>query len=222
MVTPAQAARYWREHIAPKHRLNRHPQLSGTQCQCICGEVFPSYYALIDHTTEENSTTEPSVDKGETFPYLDPDLVAKALGAEPMELIENPWLEVEHTWLWEDHLEGEVYKCKCSTSFETHQALMDHTAEKNPVIETHELGRAGVAIERSAHEKTLKKLKRAVEIFQELRDHITGKMWSHGPQCQRVEGTPYIDCVCNLKQLGEIYSKDIEPFLVNNPIKDFT
>lgn len=79
---------------------------------------------------------------------------------------------VEHFWQnWEDaigptELAQPPYICKCGVEFDTHAKLMKHTAELNPIIESYELGRAGVAVERSAHEGTLKKLERALDFLE--------------------------------------------------------
>jgi hypothetical protein len=81
-------------------------------------------------------------------------------------------LDIDHTWQnWQDsigptELAQPSYICKCGEEFDTHAELMNHTAELNPVIESYELGRAGVGIERSAHEKTLKKLKKALDLLE--------------------------------------------------------
>lgn len=80
--------------------------------------------------------------------------------------------DVEHRWQnWEDaigstELVQPPYICKCGQEFDTHAKLMKHTAESNPIMETYELGRAGVAIERSAHKGTLEKLEKALDFLE--------------------------------------------------------
>lgn len=72
--------------------------------------------------------------------------------------------DVEHTWQnWLDH--EPPYVCKCGQEFNLHSDLMDHTAEFNPSVSTLDMGRAGVSVEREAHENTLALLKRARNIF---------------------------------------------------------
>ena len=67
---------------------------------------------------------------------------------------------VKHTWhnLYSDE---PTFICKCGEEFETHDLLMKHTAELNPTLDTLTMGRAGAAIEREAHTKTLDLLRRA-------------------------------------------------------------
>lgn len=71
--------------------------------------------------------------------------------------------EVDHIW---DYSDEDIYLCKCGEEFITHTMLMEHTAELNPPMESHELGTAGVFIERAAHEKTLKDFNRAIILLQ--------------------------------------------------------
>jgi hypothetical protein len=75
------------------------------------------------------------------------------------------------THSWANYYSDEApYICYCGQEFDEHQKLMDHTAEANPTItESYELGRAGVAIERTAHEETLKKFNKALDFIEEVR-----------------------------------------------------
>ncbi len=214
-MTPEDAARAWQQYnnpMRPKHRL--HYEIKDVHC-CTCGAVFDSYYKLLDHTVKENPSVEfvnPVVDEGETFPCIEHSQIVNALGAEPIK--QDIDSDIKHTWYnWESFTDGEVYRCKCGELFHTHSMLMAHTAENNPSIESYQLGRAGAAIERSAHEKTIQNLKRAVEILKIVSAHINGEKWAHGPDCKVIEGTTYIDCRCNLKKLCEVQCKEIEPFL---------
>jgi len=86
----------------------------------------------------------------------------------PLEI--NPVLGT-HTWV--SYFRDEApYECNCGLDFDTHEKLMEHTMAFNPPIESYELGRAGVFIERTAHEKTLERLKTAMDLLQEVVEDV--------------------------------------------------
>ena len=76
--------------------------------------------------------------------------------------------KMTHTWVsfWRDEA---PYECHCGQEFDTHAKLMEHTAAFNEPIESYELGRAGAAIEREAHEATLEKLNKALDLIEQVR-----------------------------------------------------
>jgi len=73
-----------------------------------------------------------------------------------------------HSWV-NFYKDEAPYICNCGQEFDTHPKLMDHTAAFNPPIESYELGRAGVAIERTAHENTLTNLNEALDLIESVR-----------------------------------------------------
>lgn len=79
--------------------------------------------------------------------------------------------DVAHSWhnwldaIGPEELESPPYICKCGEEFDTHKELMKHTSESNPKLDTLTMGRAGAAIEREAHTKTLDLLRRARDIL---------------------------------------------------------
>ncbi len=88
----------------------------------------------------------------------------------PPEPPKGGFSEVEHTWL-NLYSDDPTFNCKCGEEFETHKALMDHTAKSNPTMRPEDFGRAGAGIERSAHEGTLKLLRRARDLLLKSHDH---------------------------------------------------
>lgn len=73
--------------------------------------------------------------------------------------------DVEHTWHNIYASDRVYYDCKCGEHFDTHAELMKHTAELNPKLDTLTMGRAGAALEREAHTKTIDLLRRARAIL---------------------------------------------------------
>jgi len=73
--------------------------------------------------------------------------------------------DVEHTWAnFED---GQApYLCKCGESFNTHELLMTHTSESNPVVEAKDLGSVGAYLEADSCSK---KLNKALDFIEEVR-----------------------------------------------------
>ena len=129
------------------------------------------------------------------------------------------WNEtVDHTW--KNWLEDKApYTCKCGVDFDTHDALMKHTAELNPQLDTLTMGRAGAAIEREAHTNTLDLLRRARKTLQRIDEVLDGDALVHGSSChQLIPDMPYYECRCGLKNLEEIQLVRIEPLL--RDIKD--
>lgn len=131
--------------------------------QCACGEVFKNHVALDEHMSKENP---------QDVPFSNHTI--------PTPLVALTKDEVMHTWAnWLDaigpkELESPPYICKCGEEFEAHDLLMKHTAELNPSISTFDMGRAGVGIERSAHENTLALLRRARDIML-MKDDVTAE-----------------------------------------------
>ncbi len=70
----------------------------------------------------------------------------------------------EHSWK-NFEVDKTPYICRCDEEFDTHQELMDHTAELNALMNSEDFGRAGAGIEREAHKRTLKDFDEAIDFL---------------------------------------------------------
>ena len=132
-------------------------------CKCACGEVFKNYTELQDHLWENREIRDgiyPEIGKAVN------DVPPSNMAIPMPEGIKPP--RSTHSWVtfWRDEA---PYGCRCGQEFDTHAKLMEHTAMFNEPIESYELGRAGAAIEREAHEATLEKLNKALDFIEEVR-----------------------------------------------------
>ncbi len=67
------------------------------------------------------------------------------------------------------HIDDEppaVYVCRCGDEFTSLEAIMQHTLDASPPINTTSLGMGGAAIEYTAHKKTLERLEKALDLIE--------------------------------------------------------